>query len=282
MYQFLIKLLIAEIAEIKNLNNDENLLQSINSLGDVAKVNNEKPVTESGKYRIITARNIILLSVITAVFSCTLGVLWHSLTSKQQTTVTLSPRSLKGPLPTDIFAYHIPMRNSKFIGRTDAFDTINDKFESSQNGITIQVLAGSGGVGKTELATEYIYNSIESNRYNAVLWINANTLDDINSSYINLANILKIDTMNLNSSAIRKIVNNKLLLDFKASKVLFILDNVANEYEIRDYLQELNNQWLFVTKVDILITTRNQHWHNNLYLLGVFSKEEAENFIKHK
>lgn len=62
-------------------------------------------------------------------------------------------------------------QNINFIGRTEILAKINMGFTEQNRDLTIQVLAGLGGVGKTQVVLKYIYSFRE--KYKIIWWINA-------------------------------------------------------------------------------------------------------------
>ncbi len=79
--------------------------------------------------------------------------------------------------PQKVTLQNLPLRECRFIGRTDELGRITENFGTGNN---IQILYGMGGVGKTEIALNYAYN--QRNDYKAVAWINAGSLTEINKS----------------------------------------------------------------------------------------------------
>ena len=62
-------------------------------------------------------------------------------------------------------------RNSSFVGREYLLESLKREIKEGKNTLNTIVLHGSGGMGKTQLALEYVYQS--SKDYTSVFWINA-------------------------------------------------------------------------------------------------------------
>ena len=54
----------------------------------------------------------------------------------------------------------------------------------------VQAISGLGGIGKTQISIEYAYRHRQE--YQAVLWVRADTLETLNSSYSELARLLNL------------------------------------------------------------------------------------------
>ena len=73
------------------------------------------------------------------------------------------------PRPAEpIWSSEIPSRNPNFTGRAAELERLGDNLFSGQLP-QVQVISGMGGVGKTELAAEYIHRNIGA--YKIIWWI---------------------------------------------------------------------------------------------------------------
>lgn len=84
---------------------------------------------------------------------------------------------------------NLPGRNYSFFGREGEIDEIShelsrDGQEGSCKGVSLYGLAGSG---KTQLALEYAYRKFQSNFYQAVLWVSAETESKLAESFATIA-----------------------------------------------------------------------------------------------
>ena len=81
------------------------------------------------------------------------------------------------PVPILKLSFAIPFRltnlprNSGFIGREYLLESLKREIDHGNNTLNIIVLYGIGGMGKTQLALEYVYQSNKD--YTSVFWINA-------------------------------------------------------------------------------------------------------------
>lgn len=211
----------------------------------------------------------LLLTVLSALFS-----VLKKYNNNQFTTEEVYPRK-----SGEILAFNLPPRNKKFTGRENHLREIKSNLSNFNLGIITQSIIGTGGIGKTQLATEYTYRAIENKEYDAILWLSAETNNDIVQSYIEIANKLHININDLSQNQIISIVNSTLINKHQAKNILFILDNVTNKKSIQKYLQNIHEQFSIKTQPHIIITSRSQAWDANLLYLDIFTNDEAENFV---
>ncbi|EHA52743.1 hypothetical protein MGG_16848 [Pyricularia oryzae 70-15] len=143
--------------------------------------------------------------------------------------------------------------NAKFNGRDEVLATVNsalapDMVASSHKSVA---LFGMGGVGKTQIALKYAYNSV--NHFDVVMWVAADNAIAIGQSFRTIADGLGLlgdgDEMNHSAAATWKMKN--WLLNTKSS-CLVVFDNA-------DDLAALKTAWPGATggSVSILVTTRD-------------------------
>jgi hypothetical protein len=75
-----------------------------------------------------------------------------------------------------IWSNEIPPRNPNFAGRASELEELSRNLDSELSP-RVQVISGMGGIGKTELAAEYIHRNI--GKYDIVWWIRAEHHDRI-------------------------------------------------------------------------------------------------------
>ena len=79
----------------------------------------------------------------------------------------------KSPSASFAIPFSLPnlQRNSGFVGREYLLETLKREVEKDKNALNIIVLHGTGGMGKTQLALEYVYQRYKD--FTSVFWINA-------------------------------------------------------------------------------------------------------------
>jgi tetratricopeptide (TPR) repeat protein len=108
----------------------------------------------------------------------------HKLRSTQQVSST------DKPLPIGNVPY---WRNPFFTDREEILATLHSTF-TSPSPLKIQALSGLAGVGKTQIAVEYAYRYM--NNYQAVLWARADSPEILQSSFVELSEVLDLPEKN--------------------------------------------------------------------------------------
>lgn len=144
--------------------------------------------------------------------------------------------------------------------------------QSSAQGSQLSI-SGLGGIGKTQLALKYA-KLYKHDFDNNVIWINAESLESLDSSFIKLARKLHMETKDRYGmdKQIDEIID--LIYEyFNDKKSLFIFDNAEDFRGIEIYLPKA----LLGNKPTVLITSRFTNWKNvaTVLSLDVFSEEET-------
>ena len=136
--------------------------------------------------------------------------------------------------PKRIWSSEIPSRNRHFTGRGTELDRIRTSL-GDPAGRHVQVLVGMGGIGKTELATEYIHRNIDA--YDIIWWIRAEHHDRVREALVKLAQRLELRQGTVDGDRDRAI---KAVLDWLQSgeqpSWLLVYDNAANPLDLQRYL----------------------------------------------
>ncbi|NFA43609.1 TIR domain-containing protein [Clostridium botulinum] len=135
----------------------------------------------------------------------------------------------------------------------------------------VVVITGLGGIGKTQLAANYITNYI--NEYKLIGWINASDAVSIQNSYIELVEKLDSEFLdaNINQNTILRYVKNWLENN---DKWLIIYDNVKNPKELNELLPNPING-------HVIITSQNAKWSkfNPTIEVTQLTNRESINFL---
>lgn len=183
----------------------------------------------------------------------------------------MAPRSSRR-----IWSSEIPPRNLNFTGRLKELEALGRNFDSGQSP-HVQVISGMGGVGKTELATEYIHRNIDG--YDIVWWIRAEHHDRVREALVSLARRLEPRLAGTDSSRDRTIaaVLERLQAESGPSWLL-VYDNVANPFDLDKYLPVSRPEG------HVIITLRQRTWPSrpkaDLVEVSPFTEKEAIDFLR--
>jgi tetratricopeptide (TPR) repeat protein len=183
------------------------------------------------------------------------------------------------PRPSQrIWSNEIPSRNLNFTGRTRELETLSHNL-GRQESPRVQVISGMGGVGKTELATEYIHSNID--RYDIVWWIRAEHHDRVREALVSLARRLEPRLGGTDSSRDRTIAAalEKLQAEPGPSWLL-VYDNVANPFDLERYLPASRPEG------HIIVTLRQRNWPSSPKAdpveVSPFTDAEAVSFLRRR
>ncbi|GHO80047.1 hypothetical protein KSD_78180 [Ktedonobacter sp. SOSP1-85] len=148
--------------------------------------------------------------------------------------------------------WNVPyQRNPFFTGRESLLSHLYECLspERSDSVSHSCALCGLGGVGKTQVAIEYAYRHFQE--YSAVFWIHAETYESLLSSYIALADFLRLPEYQTRESS--QIVTATIQWLNKHSNWLLIIDNVEDSALITPLLPVARKgSFLFTTQLSTL------------------------------
>ncbi len=137
-------------------------------------------------------------------------------------------------------------RNPLFTGREEILTHLHNTFTIDTPVTSIQAISGLGGIGKTQIATEYAYRYRKE--YTAILWAQADSREILTSDFVNIADLLNLPEKNAQDhNYIAQTVKRWLQTN---TKWLLILDNVQDFTMIREYLlPEISGHILLTTRL---------------------------------
>ena len=163
-------------------------------------------------------------------------------------------------------------RNPHFTGRQEILEGIHKTFETKETIALTQAIAGLGGIGKTQVALEYVYRY--GYEYDQIWWVNAETDETILASFLNFAiknKIIKEDTKE--AEIIIEAVRDWMQ---QYDNWLFIFDNVEKENKLQRFLPAQS-----FGRRHVLVTSRSPRFLRCLPInIGVFTEFEACKFIE--
>jgi len=136
-----------------------------------------------------------------------------------------------------------------------------------------------GGIGKTELAAEYIHRNID--KYEIIWWIRAEHHDRVRDALVGLGQRLKLLSATTDSERDRTITAVLETLQSGAPRSwLLVYDNVDSPLELQEYLPATRPEG------HIIVTSRQPNWPSYIAAdsteVSPFTVEEAVNFLRRR
>jgi N-acetylmuramoyl-L-alanine amidase len=183
-------------------------------------------------------------------------------------TLPVTPRPYPGSLPP-VWSVPYP-RNRNFTGRDDVLTSLRSQLHSGLPAAVTQAISGLGGIGKTQLALEYVYRF--ASEYRIVWWIRADSeaarMDD-------LAQLGKALGIEVADGEVAPDTVRKTLAWLERNRGwLLVFDNVEEPNQIKDVLPRSGAG-------HSIITSRYAFWSEiaNTLSLNVWSTQEAVDYL---
>ncbi|MGW5058275.1 FxSxx-COOH system tetratricopeptide repeat protein [Streptomyces sp. NPDC004096] len=168
----------------------------------------------------------------------------------------------------------VPRRNTRFTGRESLLNDAYHLLQSADAGAGVVALHGMSGVGKTQLAAEYVYRF--GSEYDVVWWVNAEKRVSYRRYLAELAPKLGLATGQEYGERLRA-VRDSLRRGDPYARWLLVLDGADEPDQIWDLVPTGPGH--------VLITTRNPEWteHNSRLLeVPVYERYESVAFIRRR
>jgi len=157
--------------------------------------------------------------------------------------------------------FQVPQTNKNFVARVQELKTI-DKALAEQNTCCI---IGAGGLGKTDLANQYIHQA----NYQQIIWLHAEhnlILSQIQTYMEVLYNIAPKDMTQPD-------LVDRFYEILGQTKTVVVFDNAENEESIMQFLPKRE-------KINVLITSRYKGWNLPNLLLTNFTFADADLYLQ--
>ncbi len=178
------------------------------------------------------------------------------------------PRGRTGDERVPLLWGDVPPRNLLFTGRDQLLDQLKRQMSAGKaTAVLPAALHGMGGIGKTQMAVEYIYRHVED--YDIVWWIQAAQISQVRKALTELAKQLDLKGSSEVHTAVPA-VREALRLGKPYSRWLLVFDAAESVETIREYFPANGPG-------QILITSRNPDWAAVAHPLEitVFLREES-------
>ncbi|MGW2107374.1 FxSxx-COOH system tetratricopeptide repeat protein [Streptomyces sp. NPDC001948] len=168
----------------------------------------------------------------------------------------------------------VPRRNTRFTGREELLNKAYQALQEAGSGAGVVALYGMSGVGKTQLAAEYVYRF--GSEYDVVWWVPADRRALYRQRLAELAPELGLSTGVEYGERLRA-VRDALRRGEPHSHWLLVLDGADEPENIWDLVPTGPGH--------VLITSRNPEWgeHNsNLVEVPVYNRDESVAFVRRR
>jgi tetratricopeptide (TPR) repeat protein len=174
----------------------------------------------------------------------------------------------------------IPARNLNFTGRVAELEKLQANLNvPGRPRPPVQILSGMGGIGKTEIATEFIHRNRD--HYDIIWWIRAEHHDRVRDALVRLGEKLELRQAIAGSGRERAIT---AVLETLGSGILpswlLVYDNAAQPLDLQRYLPK------GLPGGHIVITTRLPAWPGYVPTdhleVSLFSAEEAVSLLRRR
>ncbi|MFE5208996.1 FxSxx-COOH system tetratricopeptide repeat protein [Streptomyces sp. NPDC056600] len=163
---------------------------------------------------------------------------------------------------------NVPPKNPNFIGREALLAAVEAQLRDEETTAVLpHTLHGMGGVGKSQLAVEYVYR--HSHEYNVVWWIPSERESLVLGALVDLAVALKLDVPRQANVAVPA-VREALRTGEPYGNWLLVFDNAEDIEAVRSYFPVGGPG-------KIIVTSRNREWERVAHPLtvDVFEREES-------
>jgi len=191
-------------------------------------------------------------------------------------TVEIAEPSLARPAARAIIE-GVPLRNPHFTGRQELLEQLETLLqgEGPATALVPGALHGLGGVGKTQLAAEYVYR--HAAEYHLIAWIPSEKDTVIRNSLARLAPLLGIPEsgdMERTALAVRDALSQGRPYD----RWLLIFDNADRPDQVTRYFPYASR------RMHVLVTSRNPNWAEvaDAVEVQVFSRDESVQLINRR
>ncbi|MBC6459874.1 FxSxx-COOH system tetratricopeptide repeat protein [Actinomadura sp. HBU206391] len=180
---------------------------------------------------------------------------------------TMPPAAERSPSDPPPIWGNVPPRNRSFTGREALLETLHQRLSHGTTAVLPEALHGMGGVGKSQIAIEYVYRHTRD--YDLIWWIPSERPGQIQQSLAELAVQMGLPVSTEVNVAVPA-VREALRLGRPYRNWLLVFDNAEQLEEVQDFFPTNGAG-------KILVTSRNQAWTSVASSLevDVFARDES-------
>ncbi|HEX8344460.1 MAG TPA: FxSxx-COOH system tetratricopeptide repeat protein, partial [Actinoplanes sp.] len=178
--------------------------------------------------------------------------------------------------PPEVF--NAPARNLRFTGREDDLRELRRLLTTAGSMALLPAsapiaLQGMGGIGKTQMAMEYVYRF--QSAYDMVWWITADPPQFIDVALGDLASRLQLPTSGRVTETTRAVLN-ALERGEPYARWLVVFDNADDIESVKQFLPRGHGH--------VLVTSRNLQWRDTVETIPieVFARRESITYLRHR
>ncbi|MFV2017331.1 FxSxx-COOH system tetratricopeptide repeat protein [Micromonospora sp. LOL_023] len=168
----------------------------------------------------------------------------------------------------------VPPRNPNFTGRESLLEHLHQRMREGTTAVLPHALHGMGGVGKSQLAVEYVYS--HQGEYDVIWWIPSERSAQISNALAELAQRLQLP-VGPEANAAVPAVREALRLGQPYANWLLIFDNAESPAAVRRYFPSGGPG-------RIMVTSRNPQWSNIAHQVevDVFARQESIELLRRR
>ncbi|GAA4674338.1 FxSxx-COOH system tetratricopeptide repeat protein [Phytohabitans rumicis] len=169
---------------------------------------------------------------------------------------------------------NIPPRNPNFTGRVQLLTSLHDRLIAGTTAVLPEALHGMGGVGKSQLAIEYVYR--HQDEYDLIWWIPAERTAQIRQALSELAQRLDLE-IGTEANATVPAVLEALRIGRPYGNWLLVFDNAESPEAVRQFFPTGGPGC-------ILVTSRDPRWASLAWTLevDVFTRAESIDLLRRR
>ncbi|WP_052745063.1 FxSxx-COOH system tetratricopeptide repeat protein [Micromonospora sp. HK10] len=179
---------------------------------------------------------------------------------------------LDGQLPAIVG--NLPLRNTNFTGRRELLDSLHQRLSAGTTAVLPEALHGAGGVGKSQLAIEYVY--LHQQDFDLIWWIPAERPAQIQSALVELAARLELPVPSTANTAVPAALE-ALRIGRPYSNWLLVFDNAEDPDSVEQFFPKGGPG-------SIVVTSRNGAWREvaNSLPVDVFERQESIDLLRRR
>ncbi|MGW4205752.1 FxSxx-COOH system tetratricopeptide repeat protein, partial [Streptomyces sp. NPDC004726] len=173
---------------------------------------------------------------------------------------------------------NMPPRNLVFTGREELLVSLENGLREGPTAVLPHALHGMGGVGKSQLALEYVYR--HASEYDVVWWIPAERPTQIQQAFVELARRLHLPVSAEAITAVPAVLE-ALRTGMPYGNWLLVFDNAESPAAVQEYFPSTPEGGPVGS---VIVTSRNPQWNTLAHPLevDVFEREESIQLLRRR